>query len=91
MPVQRATTAATSSSQLVDPLRDLLDAVERLLLLLPARLQLVAGFARLRELALQRLAHVGRLLRHRGELDLELANAAVGLVELDRRGIDLHP
>ena len=33
----------------------------------------------------------GRLLRHRGELDLELHHAAVRLVELDRRGVDLHP
>ena len=32
-----------------------------------------------------------RLLRHRGELDLELAHAPVGLVELDRARVDLHP
>ena len=32
-----------------------------------------------------------RLVRHRGELDLELPDAPVGLVELDRRRVDLHP
>ncbi len=31
-----------------------------------------------------------RLLRHRRELDLELHHAPVRLVELDRRGVDLH-
>src|SRR5207247_109548 len=43
------------------------------------------------ELALDRLAHLGRLLRHRSELDLELRHAPVRLVQLDRRGVDLHP
>ncbi len=37
------------------------------------------------------LAHTFRLVRHRGELDLELSHAPVGLVELDRRRVDLHP
>ena len=32
-----------------------------------------------------------RLVRHRGELDLELHHAAVRLVELDGRRVDLHP
>ena len=32
-----------------------------------------------------------RLVRHRRELDLELPHAPVGLVELDGRGVDLHP
>ena len=77
-------------AQLVDLLRDLLDAVERLLLLGPARGELVAARLRLGELALDRLAHVLRLLAHRGELDLELAHAALGLVELDRRRVDLR-
>ena len=35
-------------------------------------------------------AHVVGLVGHRRELDLELAHAALGLVELDRRGVDLH-
>ena len=47
-------------AQLVDPLRDLLDAVERLLLLRPAGGELVAALLRLGELALDRLAHLRR-------------------------------
>ncbi len=76
--------------ELVDPARDLLDAVERFLLLGPAGGELVAPFLGLGQLALDGLAHVLRLLRHRGELDLELAHAPVGLVELERRRVDLH-
>ena len=45
---------------------------------------------RVGELPLDRLAHLGRLLAHRRELDLELADGAVGLVELERRAVDLH-
>ena len=77
-------------AQLVDPLRDLADALELLLLLRPAGGQLVAMRLGLGELALDRLAHVLRLLGHGGELDLELAHAALGLVQLERRGVDLH-
>ena len=77
-------------AQLVDPLRDLLDAVELLLLLRPARGELVAVLLRLGELALDRLAHLLGLLAHRRELDLELAHAPLRLVELERRGVDLH-
>src|SRR5439155_8906629 len=65
------------TAQLVDLAGDLLDALELLLLLVPAGGQLVAQLLCLGELALQRLAHVLRLLRHRGELDLELAHAAL--------------
>ena len=53
--------------------------------------ELVAPLLGLGELALERLAHLRGLLGHRRELDLELAHAAVGLVELERRGVDLHP
>ena len=67
----------------IDLLRDLLDAVERLLFLRPARLQFVAPFLCLRELAFDGLLDVLRLLRHRGELDLELAHPSLRLVELD--------
>ena len=77
-------------AQVVDPLRDLLDAVELLLLLRPAGGQLVALRLRVGELALDRLAHLLGLLAHGGELDLELAHAALGLVQLERRGVDLH-
>ena len=45
---------------------------------------------RLGQLALDRLAALLRLLAHRGQLDLELAHAALRLVELDRRRVDLH-
>ena len=45
---------------------------------------------RVGELTLDRLADLLRLLAHRGELDLELPHGAVGLVELDRRAVDLH-
>jgi hypothetical protein len=77
-------------AEVVDALRDLLDAVEVLFLLRPAGRELVAGRLGVRELALDRLSHVSRLLAHRGELDLELAHAPLRLVELDRRGVDLH-
>ena len=78
-------------AQVVDLPRDLLDAVEHVLLVRPAAGELVAAGLRLRELLLERLAGRGRLLRHGGELDLELGDAALGLVELDGRGVDLHP
>ena len=77
--------------EFVDPTHDLLDALERLFLLGPTRGELVAAFLRLRELALDRLARLLRFLPHRRELDLELAHAALGLVELDGRRVDLHP
>ena len=77
-------------AQLVDLALDLADAVERLLLARPARGELVAALLRLGEVALDRLAPLLRLLAHRGELDLELAHAALGLVELERRRVDLH-
>jgi hypothetical protein len=79
------------AAELVDLAGDVLDALELLLLGVPARRELVAPLLRLGELALERLAHVVRLLAHRGELDLELAHAALGLVELDRGGVDFHP
>ena len=138
MPVQRATTAATSSSstssftieprllrvallelllerrqlavadlgdalevalalrplglhpQRIDLLRDLADAVERLLLARPARGEPVAPLLRLGELGLERRPDLVRLAAQRGELDLELRHAPVRLVELDRRRLDLH-
>ena len=70
--------------------RDLADPVERGLLLRPAAGEPGVALLRVGELALDRLAHVLRLLAHRGELDLELPHGAVGLVELDRRAVDLH-
>ena len=76
--------------QSVDLLRDLADAVERLLLARPARGKPVAALLGLRELGLERRAHLVRLPGHRGELDLELRHAPVRLVELDRRRLDLH-
>ena len=77
--------------QLVDLPRDLLDAVEHVLLARPARRELVPPRLRLGELPLDRLADGRRLLRHRGELDLELGDAPFGFVELDRGAVDLHP
>ncbi len=76
--------------QLVDLLLDLADALERLLLLRPAGGELVAARLRLGQLALDRLAHLLLLLLHRRQLDLELADTPLGLVELERRGVDLH-
>jgi hypothetical protein len=70
--------------------RDLLDAVEHVLLVRPAARELVAAGLRLRELLLERLTGGRRLLRHGGELDLELRDAPLGLVELDGRRVDLH-
>src|SRR5438477_289160 len=82
--------ASSVFPQLVDPARRLLDLLERLFLLRPARRERVALLLRLGERALDGLTHLLRLLRHRRELDLELHHAAVRLVELDRRGVDLH-
>ena len=78
-------------AQLVDLALDLADAVERLLLPRPAGGELVAQALGLGQLALDRLAPLLGLLAHRGELDLELAHASLGLVELERSGVDLHP
>ena len=77
-------------AQLVDGAGDLLHALERLLLLRPASGQLVPGRLRVGELALEWLPHIVRLLRHCGQLDLELAHAPLGLVELQRGRVDLH-
>ena len=76
--------------QLVDPLGDLADPVERRLLLGPAGGEPGVALLRVGELALDRLLHLGALGAHRGELDLELADGAVGLVELERARVDLH-
>ena len=76
--------------QLVNAPRRFLDPVEGLLLVGPASGQLVATLSRLGKLTLDRLANRSRLLRHRRLLDLELTHPAVCLVELDRRGVDLH-
>ena len=65
---------------------------ERVLLARPARGELVARAPSPRRARARRGSRtLSRLVRHRGELDLELAHAALGLVELDRRGVDLHP
>jgi hypothetical protein len=77
--------------ELVDASRDLLHSVERVLLLRPPGGQLVAELLRLRELPFDRLANLVRLLGQGRELDLQLADAPVGLVQLERRGVDLHP
>jgi hypothetical protein len=61
-------------------LGDVLDAVEDLLLLRPARGELVSLRLRVGELTLDGLAHFLRLLAHRGQLDLELTHAALRLV-----------
>src|SRR4051812_17050526 len=66
-------------AQLVDRALDLGDPLQRVLLTRPARGELVAGSLRLGERALDRLAHLLRLLRHCRELDLELAHAPLGL------------
>src|SRR4029079_17426686 len=80
--VSAALLALGLPAQLVDRARDLLDALELLPFLAPPGGQLVAPLLRLREVALQRLAHLLRLLGHCRELDLELAGAALGLVQL---------
>ena len=77
--------------QLVDLPRRVLDALERLLLLRPAAGERVALLLRLGERTLERLARLLGLVRHRRELDLELHDAAVRLVELERARVDLHP
>ncbi len=77
--------------QLVDLALDVGDTLQRLLLARPARGELVAHRLRVRELALDGLAHAFALVRQRSELDLELTHTPVRLVELDGRGVDLHP
>ena len=76
--------------QLVDLALDLPDSLQRLLLSGPASGELVAHGLGVRELALDRCPYVLGLVRHRRELDLELPHTAVRLVELHRRGVDLH-
>ena len=76
--------------KLVDLLLDLRDPLQPVLLARPARGQLVAARLRLGELALEGRAHVVGLVDHRRQLDLDLADAALRLVELDGRGVDLH-
>ena len=88
--VAEALLALGLHAQLVDLPLDLGDALERVLLARPARAELVTDGLRLGELALDRLADALGLVRHRRELDLELPHAALGLVELDGRGVDLH-
>ena len=78
-------------AELVDLPLDLGDSLKRLLLGRPAGGEFVPSLLRLGEVALDRLTHLLALLAHRGELDLELAHSALGLIELDRRGVDLHP
>src|SRR5436305_10008680 len=63
-------------AELVDAARDLLDALERFPLDVPARGERALLLLRLGERALERLAHGSRLLGHRGELDLELHDTA---------------
>ncbi len=77
--------------QVIDPLRDLLDPVEGLLLLGPATCELVARLLRLGEGPFDGSPNLGLLLRHRRLLDLELAHAAVRFIKFDRRRVDLHP
>ena len=67
------------------------DALQRLLLARPAGGELVAHGLRVGELALDGLPNVLGLVGHGRELDLELADAAVGFVELHRGRVDLHP
>ena len=67
-----------------------LDTVEDVLLLRPPAGELVATCLGLGQLPLERLARRGRLLRHRGQLDLELRDAPLRLVQLDGRRVDLH-
>ena len=78
-------------AQLVDLPLDLADALQAFLLPQPAGGELVASGPCVGQLRLERLAHGRVLLRHRSELDLELAHASLGLVELDGRRVDLHP
>ena len=70
-------------AQLVDLPLDVGHALQRVLLARPARGELVSHALRVRELALEWLADALGLVRHRRELDLELAHTPVGLVELD--------
>ena len=69
------------------------DAGDRVLLGLPLGLHRGAALAQLGELALERLAARDRrvvgLLGQRGQLDLELQDAAVDLVDLGRQRVDL--
>ena len=88
--VSRALGPLRLAAQLVDPRRDLADPIERGLLFLPACGQLGVALLRLGQLALDRLAHVLRLLPHCRELDLELPHGPLRLVELQRRALDLH-
>ena len=79
--------------RLLEALLELLDARDRVLLLLPARLHLGRLLAQVGEVALDRLAAGDRrvvlLLLERLALDLELHDAALDLVDLGRHRVDL--
>src|SRR4051794_64416 len=72
---------------------DVAHGAESVLLLLPLSLHRVGALAQVGELALDRLAPFDRhrvgLLRQRLLLDLELHDAALDLVDLDRHRVDL--
>ena len=78
---------------LLEALLDGRDLVDLVLLGLPLGLHGRAALAQVAELALDRLAaldaRVVGLLGQRGELDLELQDAAVDLVDLGRQRVDL--
>ncbi len=82
------------AARLVQPGDRGLARLDRLLLRLPAGLELRRGLVQVGELGLDRLtAGLRRLVLlalERLALDLELEDPAVHFVDLDRRGLDLH-
>ena len=82
-------------ARLLEPLLQLADLGDGVLLVLPVRDHRVALLGERRELALDRLEAVLRrlvgLLRQRRLLDLELADAPLDDVDLERHGVDLDP
>src|SRR3972149_2296155 len=99
LPVHFATAAALASRHRVpgglDPLLDLADPGDALLLRLPARLEggpLVLELGELRVDLRQALARDGVVVaRHGDALDLELHDAPLDLVDRLRRRVDRHP
>ena len=82
-------------ARLLDARLQLADAVDPLLLLLPVRGHRVPLFLEVGELLLEAgeavLRRLVGLLAQRGLLDLELADAPLDLVDLDRHRVDLDP
>ena len=93
--VTRALRALNGKSDLLQLFSELADRLDRLLFLLPVRLEARLFFLQVGQLFFEPTQAFSRrgipLLAERLALDLELHDAPTHLVELRRHGVDLHP